>query len=138
MNKEEIIERIKISKSNDKIKVIVENTKVYFCMSGDKEEIDLYYYNEKEEGKGRYILATYLRHLLDENYIHVDTVVDAPGTSKEGEELNNYITFYKNHGFKQYDAEPGKTVVLKSTVANILQTLQGPAKYMTYTESILF
>lgn len=138
MSKEEIIERIKISKSNDKIKVIVENTKVYFCMTGDKEEIDLYYYNEKEEGKGRYILATYLRHLLDENYIHVDTVVDAPGTSKEGEELNNYITFYKNHGFKQYDAEPGKTVVLKSTVANILQTLQGPAKYMTYTESILF
>ena len=138
MNKKKIIETIKLYKKDGKINVNVENTKVCFYMKGDTQEIELCYYDEKEEGKGRYILATYLRHLLDENYIHVDTVVDAPGTSKEGEELNNYITFYKNHGFKQYDAEPGKTVVLKSTVANILQTLQGPAKYMTYTESILF
>ena len=106
------------------------------------EKIEIVDYYEKKQGKGRYILATYLRHLLYENHVHVDTVVNTYPMDTVGwdgaENIYDLVEIYIDHGFKQYDAEPGKPIILRSTVANILQTLQGPAKYMTYTESMLF
>lgn len=133
---EEIIEQVIIYKKDGKINVRVENAKVFFLMGGTTKKIELYDYYEKKQGEGRYILATYLKHLLDEKYINCNTVVDVNGPTNlwgGAKNMDELVKIYIDHGFKQYNAEAGKPVVLRSTVGKVLQTLQGAEKSVLYT-----
>ncbi len=130
MSKQEkkIIKHIKIYKTGDEIHALVENTNVFFLLGGTEKQIELYEYYEKNLGKGRYTLASLLTQLMDEKYVYCNTVLEInnPNINQwDGvNSINQLIQIYKDHGFQQYEAEPGKPLVLKSTVGNVLQALK--------------